>query len=162
MLWEHCSIPLLLELGFHGGLLNYWGREGKKESAAYWVTLSLGHGHIPLSPLEPIFSFTANTSGTNISIHNFCHFLLLYTKAYETSQQTTHLFYSIYSFVLILSKNLKNFKELTYSTQSPCQIWHAEKSQVCIQNSRSIREVGVCSPRRQFDPIQQSLPSFSS
>lgn len=117
MLWEQCSIPLLLELGFHGGL---WitMREKKTKKVASWVTPSLWHGHIPLSPPEPIFTFTTNNSETNISIHSFCHFLLLSTKAYETSQKTTHLFHFIYSFVLILQR-IKNPKELTYSTISP-------------------------------------------
>lgn len=115
---EHGSIPLLLELGFHGGLLNYCG-EKKKKSAAYWVPLteSERHSHTPLSPTEPVFPFTTNTSGTNISIHSFCHFLLLSTKAYETSQKTTNLFYLIYSFILMLQRIKKTQRiNLLYHT----------------------------------------------
>lgn len=94
-----------------------WEKEKEKSSIlSNTVTGTWPHGHILLSPLEPIFTFTTNTPGTNVSIHSFCHFLLLSTKAYETSQKPTHLFHSIYLFVLIFQRIKKNPKELTYST----------------------------------------------
>lgn len=72
----------------------------------------------PISPLEPILSFTASTFGTNISIHNFFHFLLLPIEVYEKPQQKVLLFNSIFSFVLILQR-IKNKTKQKTTTPTP-------------------------------------------
>lgn len=96
MLWEHCSIPLLLELGFHGGLLNYWG---KKKVSSILSNMVLGTWPHPISPPNQY----------SLSLQTLLELKFLYTVfaisfSYLPRPMRHPSKLLIYSFVLILQR----------------------------------------------------------